>query len=93
MGRSITCNFQVTVNLSNGPSPVYGAMSYKEVKGIIESEKQFQQAKGHAVVNAEIWPQTATGRKYLKGKDFAIMASDHTIDYYNVGDKIPFYCF
>lgn len=93
MGHSITCTFQVTVNLSSGASPIYGAMSYKDVKGLIESEKEYQATQGKQVVNAVIFPQTKAGERYMKGYDFAIMDAKHKIDYYYVTDKIPFYAF
>lgn len=92
MGRTQTCNFQVTVNLSKGSSPIYGAMTLKDIRGLIESEREYQKAKGVSVINAEIWPQTANGRKYMK-KDFAIMDTTGNVDHYTVGDAIPFYSF
>ena len=93
MGHSITCNFQVTVNLSNGSSPIYGAMTLKDIKGILLSEKEYQQTKGNAVVNAEIFAQTKTGERYLKGYDFMIMDNNLKLDYYNIGAAIPLYSF
>ena len=93
MGHSITCNFQCTVNLSKGSSPIYGAMTYKDVKGLMLSEKEYQNKKGIEVVNVEIFAQTKTGERYLKGYDFAIMDNSGKIDYYNMQDKIPFYSF
>lgn len=93
MGHSITCNFQCTVNLSNGSSPIYGAMTLKGIKGILLSEKEYQAGNGNAVVNIEIFPQTKAGERYLKGYDFMIMDNTEKLDYYNIGQPIPFYTF
>lgn len=87
MGRSITCNFAVNVNLSNGGKVLstqtcYGAMSFKEVKGIMMAENAYQieKGKGITVVSAEIWPQTAKGRKQIK-LDYAIMTMDGKVEH------------
>lgn len=92
MGRTITCTFQVNVNLSNGTQSVYGAMSFKQAKGCMETEKQYQNPKGIQVVNAEIWPQTAKGRNQIV-KDYAIMDSQGKIEHYKIGQPVPFYTF
>lgn len=92
MGRSITCTYQFNVNLSNGTQMVYGAMSIKQAKGMLLSEKEYQKEKGIQVVTGELWPQTARGRNTMK-KDFAIMTMDGRLDHYKVGDSIPFYTF
>ena len=84
MGRSQTCNFQVNVNLSNGIQSVYGAMSLKDVKGIIASESEYQNSKGISVKNAEIWAQTKNGERYLKGFDYAQMDLNYSVTYYNI---------
>ena len=93
MGRSITCTFQVHVVLSNGTEVVYGAMSFKQVRDFIESEKEYQNPKGIAVCYAKIWPQTKRGENQLE-KDFAVMTHDgKTIDHYYVTDTLPLYTF
>lgn len=87
MGHSVTCNFQVNVNLSDGTKLLgiqtcYGAMTFKEVRGIMLAEQKYQVEKSLRIGNpdggplmvdsAEIWPQTARGRKQIK-LDYAIM--------------------
>ena len=83
MGRSVTCTFQVNVDLSNGHQVCYGAMSLKQAKGCMLSEYSYRTAKALESLNsqvynnikvlgAEIWPQTARGRKMMK-LDFAKM--------------------
>jgi len=94
MGHSVTCNFHCTVNLSNSSSsPVYGAMTIKDIKGILLSEKEYQKTKGNEVVKIDVFPQTKTGERYMKGKDFMIMDCNSKLDYYNVSDNIPLYSF
>ncbi len=94
MGRSVTCNFQVQIATSGTTEEkITGAMTLKDIKGLLASEKEYQKEKGHAVVKMNIWPQTAAGRQYMKGKDFAIMDCWGNMDYYNVGDNIPIYTF
>lgn len=94
MGKSITCNFEVQVATSGTTElACYGAMTLKDIKGILASEKEHQKSKGHAVVKLNIWPQTAAGRNYMKGKDYAIMDCWGKMDYYNVQDSVPFYTF
>lgn len=90
MGRSVTCNYAVHLNLSNGgkllsSQTCYGAMSFKEVKGIIAAENNYQNEKGKGitVVNAEIWPQTARGEKQIQ-LDYAIMTPDGKITHHNI---------
>lgn len=91
MGRSVTCNFQVTLKRSDGVQPIYGAMTLKDIRGIILSENDFLKKEGKSVVTAEIWPQTKGGQRYMK-KDFAIMhAKDFAVDHYYVDDRVPFY--
>lgn len=92
MGRSVTCTYQVNVNLSNGQKLMssqtcYGAMSFKEVQGIMRAEADYQKDKGVQVISAEVWPQTARGRNSMKGNDFAIMSQDGKLAYYTVGFK------
>ena len=74
MGHSITCNFHCTVHLKNADSfPIYGAMTLKEVKGILASETEYQKAKNDFVTSIKIFPQTKTGERYMKGYDFLTM--------------------
>ena len=88
MGKSITCTFQVNVNVSNGLQYIYGAMSYKDVKGLILSENEYQKERGFHVVNAEIWPQTAKGNKAIKA-DYAVMdANTFEIEKYNISQPL-----
>lgn len=93
MGRSITCNFHVAINVSNGKQSLMGAMSLKDIKGAILSEIEYQKDKGNRVVNAEVFSQTKTGERYMKGHDYFIMDVNGNIDYYNIGQSVPFYCF
>jgi len=86
MGHSITCNFQVNVNLNNGVQVIYGAMSLKDVKGLMLTEKEYQSGKGIEVKNAEIWAQTKSGERYLKGYSFLLMDMNFTIKYMNWND-------
>jgi len=88
MGRSVTCNFAVNINLSNGGKVLstqtcYGAMTFKEVKGIIAAENQYQKEKGNSVVSAEIWPQTAKGRNQIK-IDYALMTPDGNVTHHAI---------
>lgn len=88
MGRSVTCNFAVNINLSNGGKVLstqtcYGAMTFKEVKGIIAAENQYQNEKGISVVSAEIWPQTARGQKQIK-IDYALMTPDGKVTHHAI---------
>lgn len=80
MGRSVTCTYQVNINYTNGNTMSHlqscmGAMNLKGVLGCLLSEQNFrkEQRRGVDVLNAEFWPQTAKGRKYMDGHDFAIM--------------------
>ncbi len=93
MGRSVTCTFQCTVNLSKGNSPIYGAMTLRDVKGILLSEQELRGREGVQVVNIEIWAQTAKGTQYMKGHDYMIMDAWGKIDYYNIEQPVPFYTF
>ncbi len=98
MGRSVTCTYAVHINLSNGEKLLasqtcYGAMNIKQVRGVMKAEADYQEKKGVRVVNAEVWPQTQRGRNSMKGKDYAIMSQGGKMDYYNVDEKVPFYCF
>jgi hypothetical protein len=98
MGRSVTCTYAVHVNLSNGKKILstqscYGAMNLKQARGIMLSEQNYQKEKGISVVNIEIWPQTQRGRNSMRGKDYAIMNVAGKIDYYNIDEPVPMYCF
>lgn len=94
MGHSRTANFEVQIATSGTTSEaITGAMTLTDVRGILESEKEFQKSRGHSVVKLTIWPQTAVGRKYMKGKDFAIMDCWGKLDYYTVEEVVPFYSF
>lgn len=94
MGRSITCNFQVHIAGSGKRGEaIYGAMTLKDIKGLIKSEQAYLDKDGHKVVKATVWSQTKAGERYMKGQDFFIMTPDGKIDYYNVTDNIPFYSF
>ncbi len=85
MGRSQTCNFQCTVHLKNAQSfPVYGAMTLKDIKGILESEKQYQATKGDFVTSIKIFAQTKAGERYLKGNDFLTMDKYGKVHYSNI---------
>lgn len=101
MGRSITCNFAVHVNLSNGKKltgvqSCYGAMAFKRsgkvfdssVQGVLASEQAYHDEKkdGIKVVNAEVWPQTARGRKSIK-KAYAVIDMAGNISHHAIGDK------
>jgi hypothetical protein len=68
-------------------------MTLKDIKGILLTEKDYQSKKGIAVVNIEIFAQTKAGERYLKGYDYMIMDAEGKIDYYNIGQPVPFYCF
>lgn len=84
MGKSITCTFAVHVNFTDGTKvcatqTCYGAMSFKEVMGIMRSEQAYQDQKQgsyyvtkKSVHSAEVWPQTARGYKAMKG-DYAVI--------------------
>lgn len=94
MGRSVICNYQINVTLSNGKKLLstqtcYGAMSYKQVEGIIRAENDYQKEKGVCVAYAEIWAQTAKGRKQLK-KDYAIMTPDGKVSHYWINESVDF---
>lgn len=90
MGRSVTCNFAVNINFTDGSKVLstqtcYGAMSFKEVKGIIASENNYQKEKnsGISVASAEVWPQTAKGRNSTK-LDYILMTPDGKIEHKNI---------
>ena len=89
MGKSITCNYHCTVNLSNGKNPIGGAMTLKEVLKLGDSYAKHYKAD---LVKIDVFPQTAAGRKVVR-KDFLIMTAAGTIDRFNIGDSIPMYCF
>lgn len=100
MGRSVTCTYAVHLNLSNGQKLLstqtcYGAMSLKQVRGIMLAENNYlkENNKGAVVVTAEIWPQTKRGENAMRGKDYAIMNVAGKIDYYNINEPVPMYCF
>lgn len=90
MGRSVTCNFNCTVNTTNGKQYSYGAMNLKQVKGILNSENEYQKPKGNQVVNVVIFAQTKKGERYMK-KDFMLMDCTGSVNHYNMTDSIPFY--
>ena len=99
MGRSVTCTFAVHVNFSDGTKLLatqscYGAMNWKQVKGILLSEHDYQ--TGQALknlgnpeyarklpVNAEVWPQTAKGRNMVKG-DYALVDLKGNITHHEI---------
>jgi hypothetical protein len=81
MGKSITCNFYVNINLSNGMQMTAGAMNLKQIKGLILSEKEYQKNKGNNIINTEIFAQTQRGRNFLKNYDYAIITNDFKIEY------------
>ncbi len=89
MGRSITCNFQCTVKLSNGDMPMYGAMTLKDIKGILASEKAYQEPKGIKVYNITVFAQTKTGERYMKGYDYLKMDKYGVIHYCNIQIEEP----
>jgi len=89
MGRSITCNFQCTVKLSNKEYPIYGAMTLKDIRSIMASENAYQNPKGIKVNQIEIFAQTKTGEKYLKGNDYMIMDRYGVIHYCNIDTTLP----
>ena len=83
MGHSVTCTYQLLINLDNDIQVVMGAMSLKDAKVKIWSEQNWRQGQilKHLrdvnfepvlVVNAELWPQTARGRNQCNG-DFITM--------------------
>lgn len=84
MGHSVTCTFQVNVNVNNGRQYLHGAMSVKEVKGILLSNIEYERHEGNRVINAEIWAQTARGRNYLHGFDYAVMDLNYKITFHNI---------
>lgn len=82
MGRSQTCNFHCTVHLKNAELyPIYGAMTLKEVKGILNSESDYQKQKNDYVTSIKIFAQTKAGERYLKGYDFLTMDKYGKIHY------------
>lgn len=82
MGHTRTCNFHVNVNVSGGKQLMAGANSFRDVKGLLLSEIEYQKSKGGKVLDAEIWAQTKAGERYLKGFDFAILDNDFKISYH-----------
>jgi len=94
MGHSKTCNFSVKVYASGSTGfSTYGAMSIKDIKGILLSEQDYQKSKGHSVISLVIRPQTSRGRNLLKGHGYAIMDCYGKIGYYNTSDTVPIYTF
>ena len=90
MGRSQTCNFQCTVHLKNADSyPIYGAMTLKEVKGILLSENDYQNKKGDHVTSIKIFAQTKAGERYLKGYDYLTMDKYGKIHYSKIDTGYP----
>jgi hypothetical protein len=89
MGHSITCNFQVHIEGTGKRGQAqYGAMTLKDIKGLIKSENNYLSKDGQQVVKAIVWSQTKSGEKYLKGHDFMIMTPDEKITYHNITDEI-----
>lgn len=92
MGRSITCNFAVHVNFSDGSKvcatqTCYGAMNFRQVVGILLAEQAYQDQKEtnkKQVLSAEVWPQTANGRRRIKG-DYAVILPNGEITHKNIG--------
>ena len=89
MGRSITCNFQVHIYGSEKRGAAqYGAMSLKDIKGLVLLENDYLQKSGEKVTRAIIWSQTKAGEKYLKGYDFMIMTPDNKITYHLITENV-----
>jgi len=88
MDELVNFNFEVIVNLSNGENAACGAMSFKQVRRVMDSVQEFKSSKGISIVNAEIYPQTAKGRHQME-KDFAIMNASGNINHYSFKEKVP----
>lgn len=85
MGHSITCNFHCTVHLKKSDLyPIYGAMTLKQIRGILESENEYQKQKGDFVTSIKIFAQTSAGQKYLKGNDYLTMDKYGKIHFSNI---------
>lgn len=85
MGRTQTCNFHCTVHLKHSDSfPIYGAMTLRDIKGILASENEYQKAKGDFVTSIKIFAQTKVGERYLKGYDYLTMDRYGNIHYSNI---------
>ena len=89
MGKSITCNYHVTVNLANGKNPIIGVMSLKEVKSATQNEAHHY---GTQVVKIDVFAQTKAGERVMK-KDFLIIDAWGKVNHYSMGDTIPAYSF
>lgn len=89
MGHSITCTFQVNVNVNDKFESIYGAMNLKQVKGVMLAEQLYQKEKGNTVINANFWAQTARGRAYLKGYDFGLMDLSGNVTLKDIDTTIP----
>ena len=90
MGKSITCNMEIQVHLSNRKVEyIAGAMSFKEA---YKYGLSLAETFNGRLVNINCWPQTSKGRNLIKS-DFAIIDCVGKVDRFNVGDQIPAYCF
>lgn len=77
MGFSRTYNFWVNVNLKNGKSYIEGVNSIKS--GINLAEFYSCNHKSE-LINLELCPQTATGRRLTK-KDYIIITPNLTVEH------------
>lgn len=89
MGRSVTCNYHLEIDLSKHSGLLTGAMSLKQAKQI---GKSYAEAYGEQLVKITVFPQTKVGEKAMR-KDFLIIDAWGNIDHYSVQDNVPFYSF
>ena len=84
MGRTQTYNFHCTVHLKNADSyPIYGAMTLKDIKGILHSENEYRKGTD-TITSIKIFAQTKAGERYLKGNDYLTMDKYGKVHYSNI---------
>lgn len=81
MGRSVICTFSVHVYNSTTEF-IYGAMSLKQAKGVLFSDRQFCIDNNRPLpLGANVWAQTPRGERLLRGHDYIHLDEKGNITY------------